>query len=435
MPSRLPGRSTRGLGRNARSDRRNHTGRLVEGRHVHSLDLVAARDVREIRIRGPHVALLVLEHQQAYRPVQSGQRIGRDEQRSQWRITEDQQRRGTHGDARVGGELGLIDFDEELDAFVGDILLEAGDGFRHRVRALRGNDAALRHGRPDGLSGNDGGRKRRHRECNHCGASQTVDSRDHERLLLVTMRSLVVEGAVHCLHRDARRSRAAAGSSSIARGRPRVCKVRRRMPTNARDRTTSLENPSSAEHRARRRSAMSTNGTLADRLTHWFAQYLNRPIEGFEPPAAYSADQLRAVLQPGDVLLVEGNLRISSVIKYITQSTWSHVALYVGPRPEEQDNAANDPPVLVEAELSQGVIMSPLSKYRNFHTRICRPISLRPDDRERVVAHALGRVGHDYDLKNVIDLARHRLSRHPVVETLKRGLRAIGSGEPTRTIC
>ncbi len=180
---------------------------------------------------------------------------------------------------------------------------------------------------------------------------------------------------------------------------------------------------------------MSTSGTLADRLTHWFAQYLSRPIEGFEPPAAYSADQLRAVLQPGDVLLVEGNLRISSVIKYITQSTWSHVALYVGPRPEEQDNAANDPPVLVEAELSQGDIMSPLSKYRNFHTRICRPISLRPDDRERVVAHALGRVGHDYDLKNVIDLARHRLSRHPVVETLKRGLRAIGSGEPTRTIC
>jgi len=180
---------------------------------------------------------------------------------------------------------------------------------------------------------------------------------------------------------------------------------------------------------------MSIGGTLTNRLTGWFADYLSRPIEGFEPPAAYSADQLRAVLQPGDVLLVEGNLRISSVIKYITQSTWSHVALYVGPQSEEKDNEPNDPPVLVEAELAKGVILSPLSKYMNFHTRICRPIRLRPDDRERVVAHALGRVGHDYDLKNVIDLARHRLSRHPVVETLKRGLRALGSGEPTRTIC
>ena len=95
-------------------------------------------------------------------------------------------------------------------------------------------------------------------------------------------------------------------------------------------------------------------------------------------------DQLGAVLQPGDVLLVEGNLRISSIIKYITQSTWSHVALYVGPQPGAQ---GNDPPVLIEAEMAEGVILSPLSKYGNSHTRICRAIGLRPDDCERVVAH------------------------------------------------
>ena len=141
---------------------------------------------------------------------------------------------------------------------------------------------------------------------------------------------------------------------------------------------------------------MSTSGTLADRLTHWFAQYLSRPIEGFEPPAAYSADQLRAVLQPGDVLLVEGNLRISSVIKYITQSTWSHVALYVGPRPEEQDNAANDPPVLVEAELSQGVIMSPLSpplaasRRGDLETRLARDRQRRADAHHLLVVDRRG---------------------------------------------
>ena len=177
---------------------------------------------------------------------------------------------------------------------------------------------------------------------------------------------------------------------------------------------------------------MSTNGTLLDRLTGWFTDYLSRPLKGFEPPTAYSADQLRAVLQPGDVLLVEGNLRISSIIKYITQSTWSHVALYVGPPPGAQ---GKDPPVLIEAEIAGGVIVSPLSKYANFHTRICRAIGLRPDDCERVVAHALGRVGHEYDLKNVIDLARHRLSSRSVAETLKHGLRALGSGVPTRAIC
>src|SRR6202007_733773 len=173
---------------------------------------------------------------------------------------------------------------------------------------------------------------------------------------------------------------------------------------------------------------------LLDGLNAWITEVLSRPIEGFEPPAAYSADQLGAVLQPGDVLLVEGNLRISSIIKYITQSMWSHVALYVGPQPDAHGSQTDDPPVLVEAELGCGVIVSPLSKYMNFHTRVCRPIGLRQADRERVVAHALGRVGHAYDLKNVIDIARHRLSRRSVVTALKRGLRALGSGEPTRTI-
>ena len=40
---------------------------------------------------------------------------------------------------------------------------------------------------------------------------------------------------------------------------------------------------------------------------------------------------MRQSLEPGDVLLVEGNSRISDVIKYLTQSTWSHSTLYVGP--------------------------------------------------------------------------------------------------------
>jgi hypothetical protein len=30
------------------------------------------------------------------------------------------------------------------------------------------------------------------------------------------------------------------------------------------------------------------------------------------------------------VLLIEGNTRLSVIIKYLTQSTWSHAALYVG---------------------------------------------------------------------------------------------------------
>jgi hypothetical protein len=177
---------------------------------------------------------------------------------------------------------------------------------------------------------------------------------------------------------------------------------------------------------------MQTSGRWPDRLSGWIGDYMMRPIVGFAPPVAYSAAQLGSVLQPGDVLLVEGNLRISSLIKYITQSTWSHVALYVGPQP---GSPADDPPVLVEAELDDGVILSPLSKYVSFHTRICRAIGLRPADRERIVSHALGRIGHGYDFKNVIDLARDRLSGPSVAATIKRGLQRLGSGESTRAIC
>src|SRR5712691_10580410 len=61
------------------------------------------------------------------------------------------------------------------------------------------------------------------------------------------------------------------------------------------------------------------------------ARYLEKPVRGYEPFTPSDPAALRQSLEPGDVLLVEGNSRISGVIKYLTQSTWSHAALYVGP--------------------------------------------------------------------------------------------------------
>ncbi len=72
------------------------------------------------------------------------------------------------------------------------------------------------------------------------------------------------------------------------------------------------------------------NGTL-DTIGRVLARYLDREEEGYEPFTPSDPDALRATLQPGDVLLIEGNTHISGVIKYLTQSTWSHAALYVGP--------------------------------------------------------------------------------------------------------
>ena len=52
----------------------------------------------------------------------------------------------------------------------------------------------------------------------------------------------------------------------------------------------------------------------------------SRPHRGAGPgrPPEPVTDKLMACLQPGDVLLVEGQTRVSVAIKYLTQSTWSH---------------------------------------------------------------------------------------------------------------
>ncbi len=174
-------------------------------------------------------------------------------------------------------------------------------------------------------------------------------------------------------------------------------------------------------------------GWMIDRVGRMLARYLEKPAAGYEPFTPSDPDLLRATLRPGDVLLVEGNNHISGVIKYLTQSTWSHAALYVGPI---GDRVAEDgePLVLVEANIGQGVVAVPLSKYARYHTRICRPVGLTEEDRARVCAYAAERIGFDYDLKNIIDLMRY-LFPLPVPQRWRRRMIALGSGHPTRIIC
>ncbi len=170
-----------------------------------------------------------------------------------------------------------------------------------------------------------------------------------------------------------------------------------------------------------------------DGLGSLIARYLEKPAAGYEPFAASDPEALRASLKAGDVLLVEGVNNIAGVIKYLTQSTWSHAALYVG-RIGDRETADGEPLVLVEAELGKGVIASPLSKYFRSHTRICRPTRLSQEDCARVCAYAAERIGFDYDLKNIIDLMRY-LFPLPVPQRWRRRMIALGSGHPTRIIC
>lgn len=160
---------------------------------------------------------------------------------------------------------------------------------------------------------------------------------------------------------------------------------------------------------------------------------LEQPSQGIEPFTPSDPAALASVLQPGDVLLVEGNTRVSGIIKYLTQSTWSHSALYVGPRFNKRA-ADGTPHVLIEANLGQGVITAPLSKYASFHTRVCRPVGLSEEDRETVVNFMIKRLGIEYDVKNILDLLRY-LFPAPIPARYRRRLLSFGSGVPTKVIC
>jgi hypothetical protein len=172
---------------------------------------------------------------------------------------------------------------------------------------------------------------------------------------------------------------------------------------------------------------------LLDAVGRIIAHYLQKPVPGYEPFTPSDSDALRQSMAPGDVLLVEGNNNISGVIKYLTQSTWSHSALYVGPLPGRL-TADGEPHVLIEANLGEGVVSAPLSKYFQFHTRICRPVGLTAADSATVCCYAIRRIGVAYDLKNIIDLLRY-LCPLPVPQRWRRRLIALGSGDPSRLIC
>jgi hypothetical protein len=163
-------------------------------------------------------------------------------------------------------------------------------------------------------------------------------------------------------------------------------------------------------------------------------RYFDQPVSGYAPFSAPPQEILRRTLRPGDVLLVEGNSRMSVIIKYLTQSTWSHSALYVGdalPKTAGETESR----VLVEALAEEGVVAVPLSKYAYYNTRICRPVGLNEDQRRQVVAFAVSYLGRQYDLRYILDLIRYLIPYPPIPVALRRRALALGSGDPTRAIC
>lgn len=151
-------------------------------------------------------------------------------------------------------------------------------------------------------------------------------------------------------------------------------------------------------------------------------------------------------LKPGDIVLVAGRSRVSEVIKLITQSPWTHAALYVG-RISEIKNAnlrchiaqfydgdSNDQ-VLIEALLDRGTVVDVIYKYQYEHLRICRPKGLAPKDAQRVLVYTAKHLGAEYNIRQLLDLARFLFPWSIFPRRWRSCLFEHKVGGPTRTVC
>jgi Permuted papain-like amidase enzyme, YaeF/YiiX, C92 family len=184
---------------------------------------------------------------------------------------------------------------------------------------------------------------------------------------------------------------------------------------------------------------------LRQALVRFAVGLLTKPLKRYTLAYPNDLAELKRQIRKGDVLLVEGNERVSQVIKYLTQSSWSHSALYVG------DEAINRDPdlrvklteeygeeahyMVVEALVQSGVVLTPLAKYRDFNVRVCRPFRLSESHLKVVLDEALASVGRVYDMKNIFDLGRYFLPVSLVPAHFRRHALQFGSGDPTRAIC
>jgi len=157
-------------------------------------------------------------------------------------------------------------------------------------------------------------------------------------------------------------------------------------------------------------------------------------------------ERVRHEIKPGDVILVEGRTRVSEVIKLLTQSRWSHAALYLG-RLHEIDHPMSrerlksffdgqpDVQLIVESELGKGTIIRPLTFYDRDHLRICRPRDLTYKDMQSVVNYAISRLGADYDIRQIFDLARFLFPWWIMPRRWRSSIFQHNIGLATKTVC
>jgi hypothetical protein len=159
-----------------------------------------------------------------------------------------------------------------------------------------------------------------------------------------------------------------------------------------------------------------------------------------------SFERLRYELRPGDVLLVEGRSNVAEIIKSITQSMWTHSFFYIGRLHDIDDPMLRDhiqkyrhcmpeEQLIIEAILGKGIIVTSIEDYEGEHLRICRPRGITRADSQKVIKYAINDLGKDYNVRQIMDLARFMFPYWFLPRRWRSSLFEHNAGRPTKTVC
>lgn len=189
---------------------------------------------------------------------------------------------------------------------------------------------------------------------------------------------------------------------------------------------------------------------MSNTIVNWimtkFSQWLLK-----EDPAQYKDfycdfDKMCQDIKVGDVILMQGRNRISNIIRHITFSLWTHSALYIGRLNDIEDPLLRDvarkycqddpnKQLVIESDLGIGTIILDIAVYREYPVRILRPQQLSDEDSRKVASFAINRVGRQYDVRHILDLARFLFPWGILPKRWRSSLFEHNALQPTKDIC
>lgn len=188
---------------------------------------------------------------------------------------------------------------------------------------------------------------------------------------------------------------------------------------------------------------------MSNSISEWIIEKVGIWLLKETPPKrGYLSDFNRICqeLQPVDILLIEGRSRASLIIKHVTQSPWSHAALYIGRVGDITDPSYRrivehhskyppDTQLLIESEIGLGTIISSVDKYRFDHIRILRPHGLSRSAIPQIINYAISRIGRTYDVRHILDLLRFLFPWGLLPRRWRSTIFQHNALQPTKDIC